>query len=124
MNLASMNGSPWSADGIEKLCRSCKVGNFMHSNPHAAPELYVRGSLQRCALPSFVHASSPGRGHTPAFDAAIYRVHHILHPILDGTDTLPEGGRRITLDNSRVYVRFLPFVSGRGHPVRPEHTEF
>ena len=26
-----------------------------------------------------------------------------------------EGGRRILLDNSRVYVRFLPFVSGRVH---------
>ena len=24
-------------------------------------------------------------------------------------------GRRILLDNSRVYVRFLPFVSGRVH---------
>ena len=26
-----------------------------------------------------------------------------------------EGGKRILLDNSRVYVRFLPFVRGRGH---------
>ena len=26
-----------------------------------------------------------------------------------------EGGRRILLDNSRVYVRFLPFVSDRVH---------
>ena len=26
-----------------------------------------------------------------------------------------EGGKRILLDNSRVYVRFLPFVSGRVH---------
>ena len=29
-----------------------------------------------------------------------------------------EGGRRILLDNSRVYVRVLPFVSGRVHPGR------
>ena len=29
-----------------------------------------------------------------------------------------EGGRKILLDNSRVYVRFLPFVSGRGHLTR------
>ena len=29
-----------------------------------------------------------------------------------------EGGRRVLLDNSRVYVRFLPFVGGRVHPVR------
>ena len=26
-----------------------------------------------------------------------------------------EGGKRILLDNSRVYVRFLPFYSGRFH---------
>ena len=26
-----------------------------------------------------------------------------------------KGGKRILLDNSRVYVRFLPFVSGRVH---------
>ena len=26
-----------------------------------------------------------------------------------------EGGKRILLDNSPVYVRFLPFVSGRVH---------
>ena len=26
-----------------------------------------------------------------------------------------EGGRRILLDNSRVYVRFLPFLNGRFH---------
>jgi len=26
-----------------------------------------------------------------------------------------EGGKRILLDNSRVYVRFLPFVSGGFH---------
>ena len=29
-----------------------------------------------------------------------------------------ESGRRILLDNSCVYVRFLPFVSGRVHPGR------
>ena len=29
-----------------------------------------------------------------------------------------EGGRRILRDKSRVYVRFLPFVSGRLHPAR------
>ena len=26
-----------------------------------------------------------------------------------------EGGKRVLLDNSRVYVRFYPFVSGRVH---------
>ena len=38
--------------------------------------------------------------------------------ISDGTGAdgpRSEGGRRILLDNSRVYVRFLPFVSGRVH---------
>ena len=29
-----------------------------------------------------------------------------------------EGGKRILLDNSRVYVRFLSFVSGRVHLTR------
>ena len=29
-----------------------------------------------------------------------------------------EGGKRILLDNSRVYVRFLPFLSGRVHLTR------
>ena len=32
-------------------------------------------------------------------------------------------GRRILLDNSRVYVRFLPFVGGRDHPSRFGSTE-
>ena len=37
---------------------------------------------------------------------------------IDGTGAdgpRSEGGRTILLDNSRVYVRFLPFVSGRVH---------
>ena len=37
---------------------------------------------------------------------------------MDGTGAdgaRSEGGRRILLDNSRVYVRFLPFVDGRVH---------
>ena len=34
-----------------------------------------------------------------------------------------EGGRRILLDNSPVYVRFLPFVGGRGHLNRLGSTE-
>ena len=39
-------------------------------------------------------------------------------PTIDGTGAdgpRSEGGKRILLDNSRVYVRFLPFVSGRVH---------
>ena len=38
--------------------------------------------------------------------------------IIDGTGAdgpRSEGGRRILLDNSRVYVRFLSFVGGRVH---------
>ena len=44
-----------------------------------------------------------------------------LQPSFHTSSTEPEptarseGGRRILLDNSRVYVRFLPFVSGRVH---------
>ena len=37
---------------------------------------------------------------------------------IDGTGAdgpRSEGGRRVLLDNSRFYVRFLPFVSGRVH---------
>ena len=34
-----------------------------------------------------------------------------------------EGGKRILLHNSRVYVRFLPFVSGRFHLVRLNDRE-
>ena len=40
---------------------------------------------------------------------------------MDGTGAdgpRSEGGGRILLDNSRVYVRFLPFVSGRVHLAR------
>ena len=40
---------------------------------------------------------------------------------IDGTGAdgpRSEGGKRILLDNSRVYVRFLPFVGGRVHPTR------
>ena len=34
-----------------------------------------------------------------------------------------EGGKRVLLDNSRVYVRFLPFLSGRVHLNRLGVTE-
>ena len=40
---------------------------------------------------------------------------------IDGTGAdgpRSEGGKRILLDNSPVYVRFLPLVSGRVHPAR------
>ena len=40
---------------------------------------------------------------------------------IDGTGAdgpRSEGGKRILLDNSRVYVRFLPFVGVRFHPAR------
>ena len=45
---------------------------------------------------------------------------------LDGTGAdgaRSEGGRRILLDNSRVYVRFLPFVGGRVHLGRMNDRE-
>ena len=62
--------------------------------------------------------------NTPAIDAAFYRPDSTLYqlqPSFHTHSTEPEptaalGGRkRILLDNSRVYVRFLPFVSGRVH---------
>ena len=74
------------------------------------------------------YASSPGlaaRQNTPAIDTAIYHPNGTLYKlrpsflyIIDGTGAdgpRSEGGKRILLDNSRVYVRFLPFVSGRVH---------
>ena len=45
---------------------------------------------------------------------------------IDGTGAdgaRSEGGRRILLDNSRVYVRFLPFVSGRVHHIHQNDSE-
>ena len=60
---------------------------------------------------------------TPPFTVQI--VHYInsssVSYTLDGTGAdgaRSEGGKRILLDNSRVYVRFLPFVSGRVHLAR------
>ena len=62
---------------------------------------------------------------TPAIEAAIHRPNGTLYqlqPSFHTQWTEPEptararrGGRRILLDNSRVYVRFLSFVSGRVH---------
>ena len=68
------------------------------------------------------------RQNTPAIKGAFYRPNETLYQLqpkfsstIDGTGAdgpRSEGGRKILLDNSRVYVRFLPFVSGRVHPVR------
>ena len=66
------------------------------------------------------------RQNTPAIDAAIYRPDSALYqlqPSFHTQSTEPEptararaeGGRRVLLDNSRVYVRFLPFGRGRVH---------
>ena len=68
------------------------------------------------------------RQNTPAIDGAIYRPNGyiISTPVqfsstIDGTGAdgpRSEGGKRILLDNSQVYVRFLPFVGGRVHAAR------
>ena len=67
------------------------------------------------------------RQFTPAIDSAIYRPDGTLYqlqPSFHPQSTEPEptararrseGGRRILLDNSQVYVRFYPFVGGRFH---------
>ena len=84
--------------------------------------------------------SRPGlaaRQNTPAIDGAIYypncddmnQLHTHTHTHAQcftqnrrnrsrRPARFSEGGRRILLHNSRVYVRFLPFVSGRVHPGR------
>ena len=75
----------------------------------------------RFTIESEVHFSKTPTGALErAFlhPAAIYRRATYT---LDGTGAdgpRPEGGRRVLLDNSRVYVRFLPFVSGRVHLAR------
>ena len=59
----------------------------------------VGGSLRQAAAPHWkTYSRLRRRFH-------IYRQH------------VP-GGKKILLDNSRVYVRFLSFVSGRVHPDR------
>ena len=58
-----------------------------------------------------------GRGNHAIEPALIYTPAQFSSTI-DGTGAdgpRSEGGRTILLDNSRVYVRFHPFVSGRGH---------
>ena len=69
--------------------------------------------------------SLPARQFTPAIDAAFYypvSTLYQLQPSFHTHSTEPEltarareGGRRTLLDNSPVYVRFLPFVGGRVH---------
>ena len=59
----------------------------------------------------------PGRQHRRHLRHRISTPAQFSYTI-DGTGAdgpRSEGGRRILLDNSRVYVRFLPFVSGRVH---------
>ncbi len=87
--------------------------------------MYIHGFLLCRHARSLVLAA---RQNTPAIDAAFYRpittsyqLQPSFHTYIDGTGAdgpRSEGGRRILLDNSRVYVRFLPFGSGRVHPYR------
>ena len=71
------------------------------------------------------------RQNTPAIDGAFYRPNGTSYPAqfsytIGGTGAdgpRSEGGKRILLDNSRVYVRFLPFGSGRVHLNRLGVTE-
>ena len=55
---------------------------------------------------------------TPAAPPADEAADALLACTIDGTGAdgpRSEGGGRILLDNYRVYVRFLPFGSGRVH---------
>ena len=64
--------------------------------------------------------TSAWRRHLPSKWYIISTPAHVSSTI-DGTGAdgaRSEGGKRILLDNSRVYVRFLPFVDGRVHPTR------
>ena len=60
--------------------------------------------------------------------STIQLVHYINSNLVfihnrNRSDSLSEGGKRILLDNSQVYVRFLPFVSGRVHLGRLDDSE-
>ena len=89
----------------------------------SGPETYPRASRKAppatfadepYALPNY---TSDLRRHPPSTWYIISTPAQFSYK-LDGTGAdgpRSEGGRRILLDNSRVYVRFLPFVSGRVH---------
>ena len=66
------------------------------------------------------------RQNTPAIEGAFYRPNGTSYQLqpsfhactIDGTGAdgpRSEGGKRILLDNSQVYVRLLPFFSDRVH---------
>ena len=78
----------------------------------------------RKAPPRHSRMNLAARQNTPAIDGAstVQIVHYInsspvfIHNRRNRSRRPALGGReRILLDNSRVYVRFLPFVSGRVH---------
>ena len=50
--------------------------------------------------------------------AALEAVHEADATGAGADGACSEGGKRILQDNSRVYVRFNPFSSGRVHPIR------
>ena len=80
---------------------------YMYVYTHIHTYIHIYGFLV-CR-----YARSPGLAapqNTPALDVAIYRpigTSYQLQPSFHPHSTEP--------DNSRVYVRFLPFVSGRVH---------
>ena len=76
----------------------------------------LRGAACRHPRRSWVETNSAPRGPSGRRQM---RLAAMPAAELTGADgPLSEGGRRILLDNSRVYVRFLPFVGGRVHLIR------
>ena len=80
--------------------------------------LKARNSAARLSVPLEPLAPAPEAASRTKNALATPITHNpkYLSFTLDGTGAdgpRPEGGRRILLDNSRVYVRFLPFVGGR-----------
>ena len=101
--------------------KAIRLIHVYYINVYTYIYIYIYGFLVCRYASSLVLAA---RQNTPAIDGAIYLPNgtsYQLQPSFHPHSTEPEPtararrGRRVLLDNSRVYVRFLPFVSGRNH---------
>ena len=97
----------------------------------SGPGTYPRAS-RKAPPATFADESSGSPKYTSDWRRLLWSNWYIISTpaqfssTLDGTGAdgpRSEGGRRILLDNSRVYVRFSPFVSGRVRPIRLRERE-
>ena len=95
----------------DQIFQSSGPGTYPRASRKAPPTTFADESF---GLPKY---TSDWRRHLPS-KWYIISTPAQFSSTIDGTGAdgpRSEGGRRILLDNSRVYVRFLPFVSGRVH---------